>query len=158
MKLRNFAAVALLGAAGLVGCGQPEGPPMADVEGVVQFDSQPLTGATIRFHSDSAGSAAFPLDEAGHFQSRFPIRAGEYLVAVDYSTDKMPGGPLSGDLAKVPKHFWSLKDSGLTASVKTGSENTFAFDISSSAKAPPGFKPKSMPAPPPPLPPGIENK
>lgn len=157
MRFRNFAAVALIGAVGLVGCGRPEGPPMADVEGVVQFDSKPLTGATIRFHSDSAGSSAFPLDEAGHFQSTFPIRTGEYLVAVDYPIGRMPGGPLSGDLAKVPKHYWSLKDSGLTASVKTDGENVYAFDISSSAKAPPGFKPKSLPAPPPPPPPGIEN-
>ncbi|MCC9605616.1 hypothetical protein LOC68_22050 [Blastopirellula sp. JC732] len=158
MRVCNFAAVALMGAASMVGCSQPQGPPMADVSGVVAFDGKPLTGATIRFHSDNAGSAAFPLDEAGHFVSDFPIRAGAYQVAVDYPIGRMPGGPLSGDLAKVPKHYWAPNYSGLSASVAVTGTNDFAFDISSSSKAPAGFKPKSMPAPPPPAPPGIENK
>lgn len=157
MKSYYLAAVALLGTAALVGCSQSNGPAKVDVAGIVQLDGKPLTGASIRFHSDTIGSAAFPLDDSGEFKSRFPIRVGEYQVAVDYGVDRMPGGPLSGDLAKVPKHFWSLKDSGLTAEVSTDSENVFTFDILSSAKAPAGFKPKSMPTPPPPPPPGVEN-
>lgn len=158
MKSFYLVAVALLGTATLVGCSQSSGPPKVDVAGVVQLDGKPLTGGSIRFHSDSIGSAAFPLDDSGKFESRFPIRVGEYMVAVDYGVDRMPGGPLSGDLAKVPKHFWSLKDSGLTADVSSDSDNVFTFDISSSEKPPKGFKPKAMPNAPPPEPPGIEDR
>ncbi|PQO46201.1 hypothetical protein C5Y93_09440 [Blastopirellula marina] len=126
---------------------------------MVHLDGKPLTDASIRFHSDSIGSAAFPLNESGEFKSRFPIRVGEYLVAVDYGVERMPGGPLSGDLAKVPEHFWSLNDSGLTATVSGDSENVYTFDIDSSAKAPAGFRPKKKKsAPPPAAPPGIEDK
>lgn len=159
MKSYSLAAVALIGTVALVGCSQSSGPEKADVAGVVQLDGKPLTDASIRFHSDNIGSAAFPLDESGEFKSRFPIRVGEYQVAVDYGVERMPGGPLSGDLAKVPEHFWSLSDSGLTATVSGAGENVYTFDIDSSAKAPPGFRPKkNQSTPPPPAPPGIENK
>jgi len=135
----------LLSACVLLGCGE-SGPPMGRVSGRVTYKDQPVPKATISFipQVEGARPAIGITDEAGNYQLTTTnphdgALVGEHLVAIvakaPYDGPIPPGAGAamleeleSQGKPLIPERYFSSATSGLTASVKAGS-NTFDFPL-----------------------------
>jgi len=74
-QLRNALAATtiLVISLGCLGCGQQEGPTLAEVSGVVTLDGQPVEGAGLQFAMEGPGGAVAygRTDENGRYQMHF---------------------------------------------------------------------------------------
>jgi hypothetical protein len=133
--------------AGCSGCGggiTDNRKGLAPVTGKVTLDGKPLTTGTISFVAMD-GSEAFtgPIDSSGNYTlasspSSPGALPGEYKVIIIASQQATMGDPMKGGQpiaaeAKtiVPEKYTKPDSSGLTGSVKSGS-NTINFDLKSS--------------------------
>lgn len=129
-------------AIGLAGCGGAERPPITETTGVVTFEGEPLSGATVVFAPDSGQRVATgKTNEEGWFElgtfgaddgaiigphrvtviSRAPVQEG----------GGMPGSPtaLKPTEAVIPEKYLAPETSGLTAEVTEDGENYFEFKL-----------------------------
>ena len=127
----------------LVGCGgEDPGESLFSTTGMVTLDGQPLSGATIDFIPKSTGENQ-PLrgsvgvtDEEGKFimlyRSTRGCPAGDFTVSIsNYSEPTGEGGDdETGSPETVPPAYRGPK-SKLEATVSSGGENVFNFDLKS---------------------------
>ena len=127
----------------LVGCGgEDPGESLFSTTGMVTLDGQPLSGATIDFIPKSTGENQ-PLrgsvgvtDEEGKFimlyRSTRGCPAGDFTVSIsNYSEPTGEGGDdETGSPETVPSAYRGPK-SKLEATVSSGGENVFNFDLKS---------------------------
>ncbi|WP_339734654.1 hypothetical protein [uncultured Gimesia sp.] len=138
--------LSLLFVAGLLstGCGggPADTPPLARVKGTVTLDGKPLTSGSVQFTPDknrgTTGRMALGnINEDGTFEL-MTIRAGDgaqvgyHLVAIEcYESAAFdPNQPVNQTpKSLIPKRYTDPKTSKLTAEVKSGEDNSFAFDL-----------------------------
>ena len=132
--------------AACVGC-KPghKGPATAPVTGVVTFNGEPVSGATIAFQPGEGGrSAAGITDASGRYQLSTYARndgavPGDYKVVIVKYDDTPsgsgtgkdyvpPDGPIPEPKSLIPKKYASGESSGLKATVATG-QNTLDFTL-----------------------------
>jgi hypothetical protein len=142
LALLGCLLVCLLGLA--TGCSTPKSTDMGEVSGTVTFNGKPLPGGRVTFVSKGgqAFSTGGNIDENGHYKIEAPI--GEVNVSVDNrmlgaSSDrrgpsgpaerpnlKRPGSeaakPMAGHFVKIPEKYHSASESGLTFTIKKGSQ------------------------------------
>jgi hypothetical protein len=131
----------IITAAGLFapGCG-PSGPEMGRVSGRVTYKGEPLTQGTISFvPTDPArrsGNSRIRSDGRYDLQTAEPgdgAEVGEYRVIISGRDAKLldqvraPGEPVKLE-TKIPEKYEKADQSGLTATVKSGS-NERNFDL-----------------------------
>ena len=142
----------------LSGCG--DGLGVSPVTGTISLDGNPIAGATVTFQPLDGGTgmpAVGRTDDSGKY-SVTDMRAeaigsgaapGEYKVGVMWyepgstdtiaaegSSDAAQGGankPVGGK-SLLPMAYQNANTSGLTASVKAGTENNFDFNLDSKYK------------------------
>lgn len=141
----------------LAGCGDP-GIGAIPVEGTVLVDGKPMEGVMVIFHPDSEGgrAASGRTDANGVYKLTTEVAgdgalAGSYKISVtkhvneadDLPTEVDPNDPASLDAIyskvdarkkQVSKNFIGPRyanhlGSGLTATVESGKENKFDFDV-----------------------------
>lgn len=129
-RLRSLAhcllgGLLLAGVVWSVGCSRNDRPPLANVQGTVTLDGQPLVQARVAFEPVGGGRTSYGVtDEAGRYHLLY-IRdikgaiVGSHKVRFfDESEDSR--------VARVPARY--NKQSDLTAEVRSGT-NTFDFDL-----------------------------
>lgn len=123
---RRWVGVVLLAAAlAGTGCG---GGTDGRVTGTVKLRGQPLTDGEVHFHLPEKGvGAVAPLDASGKFAFPDPLPVGTYAAAVQPRPPE-PGMPASKAAAAVPAKYRDGKTSGLSFTVKGGS-NDFPIDL-----------------------------
>ncbi|MFH1266219.1 MAG: carboxypeptidase-like regulatory domain-containing protein [Planctomycetota bacterium] len=119
-------------AAGICGCGGPDGP-AGKVSGKVTSGAGPLTEVNVQFlGTDGVPVAAAKVDESGEFELDQRIPTGDYQVVVLPIVEETEAGPENPAYIeagkKVPLKYWDAKTSGLTAVVKEG-DNSFTFEV-----------------------------
>ncbi|QDV20992.1 hypothetical protein Pan153_56740 [Gimesia panareensis] len=121
----------------LAGCGSGvDRPSTVQVEGTVTFDNQPLEGASISFIPQDGRPASGFTDAGGHFVLK-TFEPGDGAIPGEHTVivTKVAADSKSGDdiYAKqksvIPEKYGDLKNSGLTATVKTDGENKFSFEL-----------------------------
>jgi hypothetical protein len=138
MQLRGSIFVSLLVLAAVAGCTKDDS--LANVEGVVRLDGQPLTSGTVRF-IPPAGRAA-----SGQIQPDGTYRLGTYgesdgalvgthkvaIIAYQGGGDSRPAYEARGQSSKplVPERYMAPGTSGLTFEVKRG-KNQADFQLES---------------------------
>ena len=149
--------LASLAVVAFVGCGGPKWPPTYKSSGTVTLDGTPVERATITFYpldgqkpanattdangafeltSFNAGDGATPGSFAVAIQ-KFPaieIEAVPGGVPFDESnnTDEGPAPGSEKDAeSELPEKYGNREDSGLSATVTTGGENVFNFELTS---------------------------
>lgn len=129
----------------LLGCGA-SGPPMGQVSGRITYKDQPVPKATISFMPKAVGArpAIGISDDAGYYHltttnPRDGALVGEHVVAIVAKAaydGPLPPGAGAAMLEEletqgkplIPERYFSGATSGLTASVKSGS-NTLDFPL-----------------------------
>lgn len=134
------------------GCGtrDPRIPPLAQATGVVTYNGEPLSGATISFASDLQDKGYHPGIGSTNDQGEFRIRTynrdgavvGSHKVsivaldkdscAVDPETGKertMYDPRWKPPASLIPKKYGDHEKSTLTAEVESGVENQFSFEL-----------------------------
>jgi hypothetical protein len=143
-RLRSCALV-FLSMLVLLGCGQL-GPPMGRVSGRITYKDQPVPKATVSFMPKATGArpAIGFTDDAGYYHltttnPRDGALVGEHLVGIvakapyDGPIPPGAGAALLEELETqgkplIPEKYFNSDTSGLTASVKAGS-NTLDFAL-----------------------------
>lgn len=143
--IRLVAVGLILTSAALTGCG---GAYDSSVYGTVSFDGSPLPTGTISFVPAAGGSAAYArIAEDGSFELKTGreegLPPGDYaatIFAVEAPTElrSADGGPPPAGKPITPEWYRSAQTSGLTFTVKPGSNN---FTIELSSEPPAGWKP-----------------
>lgn len=147
-------AICMLGLVFVAGCGSSL--KLNPVTGKVTLDGKPITDATVTFTPSGAGAAAVGRTDANGVYTLMDNRGdgaagaeqGEYKVAVlwykpsgkdlsqqtgageEKKDDRAAHTTVQGPTAQLPTSYLNPDTSGLTASVKAGS-NTFDFDLKS---------------------------
>jgi hypothetical protein len=145
---RNLFHRVLFGAAvfmtAAAGCG-PGGPELADVEGTVTLDGQPVPNAIIRFspRGHMGTTSAATTDEQGHYtlifnRDREGAMPGSYNVMV--TTEKLSpadvklyrenGVEVSELFVAIPARYGTF-EGGLTAEVKPDTQNRVDLKLTS---------------------------
>jgi hypothetical protein len=127
------------------GCG---GTYNSHAEGTVTLDGKPLSFGWVAYHAKSGGPAAYsPIEANGSYSirtgSEVGLPSGDYQVTV--TANEAPtqmkskdGGPMPTGKQITPAWYGSKDMSGLTVSVKPGS-NTINLELKS--QPPAGLKP-----------------
>lgn len=131
-----FAAVAVLLAIGLAGCG-PRRPALYGVSGEVYLHGKPVTGAGVLFCPEGGRPAGAVTDDAGCFQLRTwrdadGTVAGTSVVCVTKEErigDTKSSDPYGEFKSVLPARYASPVTSPLRAEVVAGKGNTFRFDL-----------------------------
>ena len=124
----------------LAGCGDNRG--RVPVTGTVTFDGKPLESGGIRFGGDqgAAGVGAivngrFSLDENASQKGVLP---GKYDVLIHSWIEERGSvrkdGSFSPGITRIPLVYLDPAKSGLTAEVKFGQTNHFAFELKSDVR------------------------
>ena len=137
-KCKLIVVVALTLAFSLVGCGDPNAPPLYPVTGTVTLDGQPLAGAGVMFfpREQTRGNACVGMTDAAGKYTLKPERTGgsgapEGVFAVTISKMKDPPATAAGQPAAAetdldetlsPK-YWDSAQSILSAKVPKGGAN-----------------------------------
>jgi hypothetical protein len=140
----RYVAIGLIGFA-VSGCGQ-SGPKLADVQGKVTLDGNPLPDVMLEFQpTGGKGSPSIGYtDKNGEFRLRFSrdrwgAVPGQHLVKIDHDYD--PGSDQKPPAFKIPPKFNASSD--LRRDLKPGA-NEFNFELSSkemlARKSPPRSK------------------
>lgn len=145
----NMRAVVLIMAVGLSAAGcelRPAGRPVTvPVTGVVRYDGEAVTGATVSFQADAGGRSASGISDAqGRYQLSTFSRGdgavpGSYkVIVVKYATAPEssaapdsyvpPQGAEPPPKHLLPEKYAATKTSGLEATVSSG-PNTIDFDL-----------------------------
>ncbi|HTU93793.1 MAG TPA: carboxypeptidase-like regulatory domain-containing protein [Gemmataceae bacterium] len=122
----------------MVGCSKsPHSAEHADVSGKVLFQGQPLPGGKVTFVAVNGGFASTgTIDENGDYQIKAPVGAVE--ISVTNQTLQSRGGPMAprrpkkaeakkdqptkGRWVKIPSQYGDPHTSGLSYTVKSGSQ------------------------------------
>lgn len=115
------------------GCNDAAGPKrkLVKVTGTVQFDGKPLTQGTISFVAEGQGAvnAAGDIDGTGKYTLSTHEKGdgappGNYKVRIESwaSPPKMDETGTDPGKAAIPEKYFDVNGSGLTATVKDGSE------------------------------------
>ena len=137
-RLYDLSALGLcIGVLALVGgCGS-DGPEIAEVEGQVLMDGQPLPDATVTFEPAGGRSSLGRTDEEGRFELRYSSTesgalVGDHAVRISTFEPQRPAGP-SGELTELKPELVQEKyntETELTATVESGwSANEFVFEL-----------------------------
>ena len=128
-----------------LGCGGAHRLPLAEVEGVVTLDGQPLEGARLMFTPESGRSAKGVAGADGTF-TLTTYRDGDGAVVGKHAIVVFPPGaggsgrPIDVDqprpASRLPVSYGDAATSGLTFEVKAEGTNQPKLDLSSDA--PPG--------------------
>jgi hypothetical protein len=132
--------VLLLVFVAFTGCGDNRG--RVPVTGTVTFDGKPLESGGIRFGGDqgAAGVGAivngrFSLDENASQKGVLP---GKYDVLIHSWIEERGSvrkdGSFSPGITRIPLVYLDPAKSGLTADVKSGQTNHFAFELKSDVR------------------------
>lgn len=130
------AAMALLVALG--GCGGPGRPATYPAGGVVSYGGRPLEGAAVTFMPKNGRIATGQTDAQGAFElTTFEANdgaiAGEHVVLVSKREKMvdpdMPSSPYEMTRESLPPRYSNPAESGLTATVESGGENRFEFEL-----------------------------
>ncbi|WP_139228664.1 transthyretin-like family protein [Planctomicrobium piriforme] len=140
MKLIGISAFAML-----LGCGHSTDlPETADVEGVVTYQGQPLSSASVIFSPESGPIAMGVTDQNGVFhlktQGSDGAKIGNHQVTVQAmgipgggavtSVDPKTGRDLTVKMvSQIPEKYGIVGESGLTAVVERKKQNEFRFDL-----------------------------
>lgn len=141
LRFGGITLAALIVAVGLLstGCGS-SGPEMGRVSGKVTYKGEPLTQGTISFVPTNAerrsGSSRINSDGRYDLQTAEPgdgAEIGDYRVIISGRDPKAldnvraPGEPVKRE-TKIPEKYENADQSGLTRTVKSGSNN-YDFDL-----------------------------
>lgn len=130
----------ILGA--IAGCGDGS-LPIAEAEGKVTLNGQPVTEGSVTFISDERGSVyTAPLDSSGQFKFEEPVEVGSYTVTVNPPQPETPP-ETPEDMKKaaqmsqsgVPEGYHNEAISDLKAEVKQGQANSFTFELNPAGPA-----------------------
>ncbi len=141
--------VAMVGLlASIAGCG---GPYNSSAKGVVTLDGTTLPSGWVTFYPTAGGPpASGRIDESGSFTmqtgSSFGLPSGEYQVTVianepPKTLRSKDGGPPPAGKQLTPAWYGVKEKSGLSASVKPGSNR---IDLDLTSKPPAGSKPAAQ--------------
>jgi hypothetical protein len=127
-------AIVVASAVGLVGCGQPVPPGKVRMQGVVNYDGQPLrtaTGMITFFAAEGTNSNAAKIQPDGRFT--VDLEPGEYRVGVQATDgyDRLAEKELKPIKAKslIPEHYANPTKSGLSmTAVARAQPVTIALD------------------------------
>jgi len=119
-----FLSVGLLLVFTTIGCG-PTGPAIAEVEGQVLMNGQPLPGATVTFEPPGARPSVGVTDEQGRYQLLYSTATegalvGEHVVRISTFQPSVPAGP-NGEMTEMKPELVPDKyneDSELTVVVE----------------------------------------
>ena len=123
-----------------------ERPKSVPASGTVQFEKRPVEGATVVFQPDGAGhtrAATGVTDSSGNFKLQtydagdgaVPGKFKVTITKVTSTSTATSQESKSNDTAApktewiIPKKYGNVMTSGLTAEVKDGDKNEFAFDL-----------------------------
>lgn len=120
----------------VAGCGGPDGPDLATVEGTVTLDGEPLPDASVTFTPTEGSPSYGRTDEQGHFQltytrQRQGAELGEHVVEIR----TYRGGP-EGDPNRTPEkvpaqyNLNATDNPDMKRTVEAG-HNEFTFELSS---------------------------
>jgi hypothetical protein len=119
-----------VGALVLFGCSASDAPKTAPVSGTVTMQGKPLAGAGVTFFPTGKGPMATGnTNENGEFtlMTNRPgdgAPVGGHRVAIGNAEEgRRKSGP------NIPERYGKPDSSGLTAEVKAGQKNVFAFDL-----------------------------
>ena len=130
------------------GCGRHSGPPRWPVRGRVTLQGKPVNGGSITFENLTMGVAVVaPLDINGEYEMKTHnaegLPAGTYRVSVT-SQPIAPPRPLDDQrpmipstpprnanipITPIPVRYQALASSGLTATIESGEDRRFDFDL-----------------------------
>jgi len=144
---RSILATFAVSILALAGCG---GVPMAQVKGTVKYDGQPLKNGTIRFEAAGVKPATGrivngEIVDLHTFKPNDGVPVGSHKVAIWALEDAAADTAKNPGEAKVGANYMSGKSlipaiyndpatSGLTAEIKSGGDNTVAFELKKDAK------------------------
>lgn len=130
LKTIVAAAALALGA----GCGGRDLPDLAEVEGTVKLDGQPLPGVLVSFYPQAGGRPGTgETNDQGHYELMYV--GGERgtkpgASRVEVTTIWPDGEPTPGVKDKVPAKYQGV-DSSLSFDVKAGEDNVYDIDMQS---------------------------
>ena len=122
--------------AGPIGCGDGR-PQRLPVTGTVLFQGRPVEGADVMFMPKDGRAAMGSTNAKGRFELLTfepgdGAIIGEHAVSIVKKVEAAPksiANPYAPTRDVLPKRYGSTRQSGLTATVKAGSENDFTFDL-----------------------------
>lgn len=116
------------------GCGRSDLPELADVEGTVKLDGQPVSNVLVSFYPQGGGRPGTGVtDEQGHYELTYVggesgTKPGASRVEV---TMIWPDGePTPGVKDKVPTAYQGMSSS-LSFDVKAGEDNVYDIEMTS---------------------------
>ena len=116
-----------------LGCGAGDKNPRYKITGKVTYQGQPVEEGTITFEDPATGQVnSSPLSSGGVYSLDLPV--GDYKVSVSpplvevKSTADTPPDMLPKKVNNIPKKYWILESSGLTAQIAKD-KRTFDFDL-----------------------------
>ncbi|HEX5442782.1 MAG TPA: carboxypeptidase-like regulatory domain-containing protein [Pirellulales bacterium] len=133
-RLVGCVAVALLA----TGCGGGRGTKTYPVKGTVTLQGQPLADVVVSFYPEQGSRPPSGMTDAegafalSTFESKDGAPAGRYQVAIHEPAPEMAEGDYSLPPEKPPRFpvkYTNPRESELVAEVKSGSDNTFTFDL-----------------------------
>ncbi|TWU20680.1 hypothetical protein Pla52o_45670 [Novipirellula galeiformis] len=149
--MRNLVCLLVLAQASFfLGCNSPASVDgVVPTKGTVNYQGQPVAGATVTFAPDGSGRASSGFtDENGHFemttlQPNDGAMPGKYKVLISKSEvvgalsheesiaymEKNGKEPTISIKESLPVKYKTAKSSDLTADVTEGGENDFTFDL-----------------------------
>lgn len=113
------------------GCGGSDDPKTGQVSGIVTLDGSPVSKGVIIFEDTAFGRGGSATLKEGHFEFETPLNSGDFKVTVQPPPPPAPTAapPTSPAAAiKIPKKYQQTATSGLTATVKEGT-NKFEFNL-----------------------------
>jgi hypothetical protein len=133
--------VAILACALLIGC-QPTGRPVAKVTGTVTLQGKPVPAGIVIFQSeDGLQNVMANIDKQGRFSLKTHdaggIAPGKYKVAIkpppqNYETPPLADAAINDPRpldTTIPRKYYAVESSGLTAAVKLDQANDLKFDL-----------------------------
>ena len=135
-KIQLVGGILMLVSLVCLGCDGGDLPDLANVEGIVTLDGQPLPNAVLTFQPESAGRPSFArTDEKGRYELIFTAgnegaTLGKHTVTITTLTDGDPDAdpPIASSPEKLPSQYNSSTE--LSHEVQPG-KNNVDFELSS---------------------------
>jgi hypothetical protein len=137
LALKRLAAAVVAASALVLAAGCGNGSGRVQVTGTVRIDGQPLANGTVTFFPVDAGAgktrSTGSLGADGQYRLSTYTRGdgvlpGGYRVAV-LSYKLMPDGATQSKDYAIPKRYFFVEESGLTAEVSDKSTQVFDFEL-----------------------------
>lgn len=115
----------------VAGCSRGDAPATAPVKGVVTMAGKPLAGVGVTFLPTGPGPiASGNTNEKGEFTLR-TVEPGDGAVIGSHKVvfGAAEEGPRKPGVAAIPAKYGNLETTDMTAEVKAGTTNEFAFEL-----------------------------